>query len=273
MDYVRAAGGPEVPFDNAQNWFRHQLAELGVVGCTGWILWIVLFAGTLIRGRAEAGNAMPAASLKGALLGLTAASMLGVPALSPAITLTFWTFAFWYLKLLVNREEQESKTLRLFERRGAGWVFVTAVVLAYAVGTVYVGKRDLSVPRRAQRFGWNYTYGFHGLENAERPFRWTAREGVTVVPVGGRTFVLKVWSADPEVTRHPVHAKVWVDDRLVLNERLAHAFPIEKRIALPPGEKRMIVRTWVDRTWSPQLQGSHDSRELGLAVGDWVFED
>ena len=134
MDYVRAAGGPEVPFDNAQNWFRHQLAELGVVGCAGWILWIVLFAGTLIRGRAEAGNAMPAASLKGALLGLTAASMLGVPSLSPAITLTFWTFAFWYLRLLVDREEQESKTCRLFERRGAGWVFVTAVVVAYAAG-------------------------------------------------------------------------------------------------------------------------------------------
>jgi hypothetical protein len=35
----------------------------------------------------------------------------------------------------------------------------------------------------------------------------------------------------------------------------------------------MIVRTWVDRTWSPRAQGSHDARELGLAVGDWVFEN
>ena len=53
MDYVRAGGGPEIPFDNAQNWFRHQLAELGVIGCAGWLLWVGLFAGTLIRGRAE----------------------------------------------------------------------------------------------------------------------------------------------------------------------------------------------------------------------------
>ena len=132
---------------------------------------------------------------------------------------------------------------------------MSAVVVAYALGTVYVGKKDLSVPKRAQRFGWNYNYGFHELENAERPFRWTARVGVTVVPVGGRTFVLKIWSADPAVTRQPVHAKVWVDDRLVLDERLAHPFPIERRIALPPGEKRMIVRTWVNRTWSPQDAG------------------
>ena len=273
MDYARAGGGPEVPFDNAQNWFRHQLAELGIVGCAGWLLWIVLFAGTLVRGRAETGNAVPAASLKGALLGLTAASMLGVPSLSPAITLTFWTFAFWYLGLLVGREDEESKTWRLFERRAAGWAFVWAVVVAYAAGTLYVGKHDFSVPRRAQRFGWNYNYGFHALENAERPFRWTAREGVTVVPVGGHTFVLRIWSADPAVTRQPVHAKVWIDDRLVLSERLAHPFPIERRITLPPGEQRMILRTWVDRTWSPQAQGSHDARALGLAVGDWVFQD
>ena len=56
MDYARAGGGPEVPFDNAQNWFRHQLAELGIVGCAGWLLWIVLFAGTLVRGRTRAGT-------------------------------------------------------------------------------------------------------------------------------------------------------------------------------------------------------------------------
>ena len=273
MDYARANGGPEVPFDNAQNWFRHQLAELGVVGCAGWFLWIVLFAGTLIRGRAEDGNAVAAAGLKGAVLGLTAASMLGVPSLSPAVTLTFWTFAFWYLGLLVGREQEESRTWRLFERRAVGWVLVTAVVVAYALGTVYVAKKSLGVAKRAQHFGWNYNYGFHGLEQAERPFRWTAQEGVTVVPAGGRTFVLKIWSAHPDVTRRPVHAKVWVDDRLVVNERLAHSFPIERRVALPPGEKRVIVRTWVDRTWSPQTQGSHDTRELGLAVGDWVFEN
>ena len=273
MDYARMNGGPDVPFDNAQNWFRHQLAELGVVGCAGWLLWVVCFAATLVRGRTEGSNAVPAASLKGALLGLTAASMLGVPSLSAAITLTFWTFAFWYLRLLIGREQEESRTWRLFQRRGAGWTFVTVVVVAYAAGTIHVAKTRLSPAKRAQYFGWNYNYGFHGLEQAERPFRWTAREGVTVVPVGGRTFVLKIWSADPAVSQQPVHAKVWVNDRLVLSERLAHPYPIERRIPLPPGQQRMIVRTWVDRTWSPQAQGVNDTRELGLAVGDWVFEN
>jgi len=274
MDYVRESGGPEIPFDNAQNWFRHQLAELGVIGSAGWLLWVGLFTGTLIRGRAENGNRLPAASLKGALLGLTAASMLGVPSLSPAVTLTFWTFAFWYLRLLADPEREESRTLSLLERRGAGWIFVCTVVTAYALGTFYVGKRDFSVPGRAQRFGWHYNYGFYDLETASgRSFRWARQSAVTVVPVGGRTFKLKVWTQDPSVVNQPINAKVWIDDRLVLDEWLKHTYPIERRIALPPGEQRMVLRTWVSRTWSPGGQGSHDGRELGLAVGDWVFEN
>jgi hypothetical protein len=169
MDYARAGGGPEVPFDNAQNWFRHQLAELGIVGCAGWLLWIVLFAGTLVRGRAETGNAVPAASLKGALLGLTAASMLGVPSLSPAITLTFWTFAFWYLGLLVGREEEESKTWRLFDRRGAGWAFVSAVAVAYAAGTLYVGNTTSAFPgARSVSVGITTTASTHSRTRSAR---------------------------------------------------------------------------------------------------------
>ena len=274
MDYVRAGGGPVVLFDNAQNWFRQQLAELGIVGCAGWLLWIALFASRLIRGRAANGNAVTAASLKGALLGLTAASMLGVPSVSPAVTLTFWTFAFWYLGLLADREREESRTLRLFERPAAGWALVSAVVIAYALGTFYVGKHDFSVPRRAQRFGWNYHYGFYDLETAPGgSFRWTGQAAVTVVPVGGRTLNLKVWTLDSTAIRKPVNAKVWVDDRLVVDEWLKGTAPVERRVSFPAGEQRMVLRTWVSRTWSPQMQGSQDSRELGLAVGDWVFQD
>jgi hypothetical protein len=274
VDYVRATGGPDVPYDNAQNWLRHQLAELGVIGCAGWLLWMALFGATLLRGRPEAGNLVPAASIKGALLGLTAASMLGVPTLAPAVTLTFWTFAFWYLGLLAEPQREEAKTARLFERPAAAWSVVGAIVLTHALGTLYVARHDFSVPRRAQRFGWNYNYGFYDVESGSASaFRWTRQSAVTVVPVGGRNFDLKVWTADPAAKYHPVNAKVWIDDRLVLDEWLSNGLPVERRVPLPDGEKRMVLRTWVNRTWSPLVQGSHDRRELGLAVGDWTFRD
>ena len=149
MDYARAGGGPEVPFDNAQNWFRHQLAELGIVGCAGWLCGSCS-SPALLSGAGRNPNAVPAASLKGALLGLTAASMLGVPSLSPAITLTFWTFAFWYSGCW-SAARKRSKTWRLFERRAAGWAFVSAVVVAYAAGTSTSGNTSSAFPG-AQRF-------------------------------------------------------------------------------------------------------------------------
>lgn len=274
MDYVRAAGGPEVPFDNAQNWMRHQIAELGVIGSAGWILWTVLFAITLFRGRAGHESAVASASIKGALLGLAAASMLGVPSISAAITLTFWTFAFWFLRLLVNAQQEEARIPQLLARPATAWAAVGIVVLAYTAGTLYVGHHAFSVPGRAQRFGWNYHYGFYDPElGAEPPYRWTGRTAVTVVPVGGRSFNLKVWTQDPTAAQRPVLAKVWVDDRLVLDAMLTSSRPVQRRIELRDGEARMVLRTWVDRTFSPGVQGSQDPRQLGLAVGDWTFQD
>jgi hypothetical protein len=274
MDYVRAGGGPIVPFDNAQNWLRQQIAELGVIGCAGWFLWIVLFAGTLIRGRVESGDTLAAASLKGALLGLAAASMLGVPSVSPAITLTFWTFAFWYLRLLVDAPAEEARVPQVLARPAIAWAAVSVVVIAYALGTLYVGRHSFSVPGRAQRFGWNYNYGFYDPETGEgKVFRWARQSAVIVVPVEGRSFNLRVWTQDPAVRQRPVAAKVWIDNRLVIDEVLTNSKPIERRVTLPEGVQRMVLRTWVNHTFSPGVLGSHDARELGLAVGDWTFQD
>ena len=44
--------------DNAQNWYRHQFAELGLVGSIGWILWVVSFGWFLL----SAGTSPPRAS-------------------------------------------------------------------------------------------------------------------------------------------------------------------------------------------------------------------
>jgi hypothetical protein len=233
---------------------------------------VLLFAGTLIRGRVESDSAVGAASIKGALLGLAAASMLGVPSVSAGITLTFWTFAFWFLRLLSNATSEEARVPRPLARPAAAWAAVWVVVVAYAAGTLYLGHRTFSVPGRAQRFGWNYNYGFYAPEpGAEPPYRWTKRTAVTVVPVGGRSFNLKVWTQDPTAAQRPVLAKVWVDDRLVLDAMLTSSRPVQRRIDVRDGEARMVVRTWVDRTFSPGVQGSPDPRELGLAVGDWTF--
>ena len=47
-DYVFVLRHIRIPSDNAQNWFRHQFAELGALGSIGWIGWCVLMAAAIL---------------------------------------------------------------------------------------------------------------------------------------------------------------------------------------------------------------------------------
>ena len=58
-----------LPPDNAQNWIRHQLVELGVVGSLGWLAWIVLFGAFLVRARRS--DPPGAWILRGVLVGIS----------------------------------------------------------------------------------------------------------------------------------------------------------------------------------------------------------
>ena len=82
--------------DNAQSWFRHNFAELGIVGVLPLLWWCVVFAG-LMFSRMDAGDRLSVGMVRGVLLGFLAASVFGMPAQSMAIVITFWVFAFWLL--------------------------------------------------------------------------------------------------------------------------------------------------------------------------------
>ena len=43
-DYWRVLSNDKLPFDNAQNWWRHQVAELGIIGGLPLLAWSVLVA-------------------------------------------------------------------------------------------------------------------------------------------------------------------------------------------------------------------------------------
>jgi hypothetical protein len=96
IDLARRYGVPaHRPFENALNWFLHQLAELGLLGSVGWLGWIVVFATLLVRQRAPDETRRRAAILKCLLITFGVASLFGVHAQSPEVLFTFWTFVFW----------------------------------------------------------------------------------------------------------------------------------------------------------------------------------
>jgi hypothetical protein len=162
--YTHAIGAG-VPPDNAQNWWRHHVAELGFAGAAGLLAWTVVFVAFLARTAGTGEHAVPAAALKGALVGFGLASLVGMPAQSLPISLTFWFLAFWYARLVAPAPPPAPGP------RGApawAWMALVALVATYATATLVRARGEDRPPMRAATGGWRYTYGMYDPGGAGR---------------------------------------------------------------------------------------------------------
>jgi hypothetical protein len=256
--------------DNAQNWFRQQLVELGLIGSLGWILWLVVLVPTFWR-QPPPGTVRAAYAIRGSLVGLGLASLVGVPTMNPVVLITFWTFVCWHSQLL-GLERAVAATERL-----QTWPLVLAIAVSvlYAGTVQWVSVASLRVPFRAVAVGWAYDHGFYDRE--ERPgggaFRWTSAHAVAVVQTPRRDsyLVLTFWVSHPDVADHPVRVKVWRKKTLVADLTVSDGQPITRYLHVRADEVATMVELGVDRTWRPSDRGSPDARALGLAVADWTF--
>jgi O-antigen ligase len=268
--------GRRLPPDNAQNWYRHQFAEFGLVGSLGWIAWVVMFAVFLLKGRKD--TAPTAWTARGVLLAFGLISLLGMPGQEIAVAMTFWTMAFWYVYLV---GAPPPAPLRL-----STWAAIAVTLAVYAAGTVRAAGNELRVPVRAARGGWAYSYGFYPPERGEdgAEYRWTRQRAVAVIDAPARWMALtlsvnplKIAGALPASgisnrPIRPVDAKLWRDGQLVVEEHLISTAPVTQYISVPDGDKRVLLETWVSRVIRPRDLGVADDRELGLLV-KWEFLD
>jgi len=288
----------DLVFENALNWYLHQLAELGWLGSLGWLAWIGIFAFTLARARAPGSTRLRAAILKWVLITFGVASLFGVHAQSPEVILTFWTFVFWLCLLLSEQPEAGSPAAAAthpspgtagrtgsflsgtgdrtglpesVSRMGGTtvvWLILLGLALAYTatLGLASVGR--LSVPERAAAAGWNYEYGFHALEQDPRhgSFRWTDGKAVTIVPVNGRPLEATFWVRHPDVSERPVRVRVRAGATPVLDLLLRDQEPVSRILPVPAGVERLPLIIETGRTWRPSDHGRPDSRRLGVAV-------
>jgi hypothetical protein len=270
-DYAGSLG-LDIPPDNAQNWFRQQVAELGILGSLACFGWCLLFLRALATRTRDTRFSPSAGVLRGSLIALGLVSLVGVAGQATPIVITFWTFAFWYLSVVERPNDFDSASQR-HSLRGATWAVVLAVVAVHAATTYAAARGDLLPQHRAQRFGWYYRYGLHDLERPRDGGRgriWTMKESLAVIPVEGRVLKFVCWIDHPD--SEPVTVKVWADSKLVLSSELRKGENAAIDIPAPPGERRMIIETSVSRTFRPSDHGSNDTRELGLAMADWHWE-
>ena len=273
-DFGKLRGYDLAP-DNAQNWFRHNFAEFGLLGCFPMLWWCVILAGLMLSRPRE--DRLTFGMLRGVLVAFGVASTFGMPAQSIAIVITFWVFVFWLWSEARPTVEAAPPAISKNE-----WLIAAAVLVAIQVGTTTVTAfGDLRPHNRAQRFDWFYRYGFHitgdGTDVEPDPGgnpigrRWTMKDSLAVIPVKGRVLKFVAWIDHPDSDLRPVHTRVWADSLLVFEGNLRRA-PLTLDIPATPGKTHMLIETSIDRTWRPSESGSRDSRDLGLSIRDWTWE-
>ena len=261
--------GYDLTPDNAQSWFRHMVAELGVVGALPALWWCVLLA-LLLFGRGAATDRLSFGMLRGVLVGFGVASMFGMPGQSLAVAITFWAIVFW---VLLERGG-EAPAAGAFGRRGAAVAIV--LVAVHAGMTVVDAFGDLRPRERAQRFDWFYRYGLMELEPdpGGHPIqrRWTLEDAVAVIPVNGTALKFVAWIDHPDGDQQPPQVRIRADGRVVFEGPLRRSAPLFLDIPAAPGKTHMLLETSIDRLYRPAEQGSRDRRALGLSIRDWVWE-
>jgi len=273
-------GGPPTP-DNAQNWFRHQVAEFGVLGSLPWIVWTIGMAALVLAVRRHDTASHWAG--RGVLIGFVITSFVGVPSQDVSVTITFWTACFWFIATAATETSATTPRMEQPARIGRwSWAAVTAVVLTFAFATVHAATGPLRVSVRAQRVGWPYEYGFYPpAPGAEGNERWTMRKAAAVVDaktewlsmtisVNPFAVVPRARPADTALAQ-PVDVRVWRDGKQVFERHFDNTAPATTLIRIPAGEPRVLLEARVSPTFRPSSLGvAGDDREFGALI-KWEF--
>ena len=115
-DYHRAMANDTLPLDNAQNWWRHQIAELGVFGGALVIAFSVLVAWRVLAGREVGHDVAAASTARGLLLGLGVTSLFGMPTQNPLVLCWFFALVAWF-----RGASYRSGAARETDRRRCAW--------------------------------------------------------------------------------------------------------------------------------------------------------
>jgi hypothetical protein len=263
-DYWRAMANDALPPDNAQNWWRHQIAELGVFGGAFAIGFSVLLAWRILAGRQAGGDVTAAWTARGLLLGLGGASLLGMPTQSPLVLYWFFALAAWFAVLVPEpaRAERHPVGLRV------AWIAAWGLALAYVAGHLLLAADSLNVVQRAQRAQRDYMIGVYPAEPlpSSNEFNWTGQDARFFWTAKTRWVVVRFWAHHPDIASRPVHVTLTSPCGVLFDEDLSSPESMSLGMALPEGQKTLAATLHVSRTWKPSDVGEADERELGVGI-------
>jgi hypothetical protein len=258
-DYWRREADQGLPFDNAQNWWRHQAAELGLLGGLPLFAWSVVLAWQVVFGRSRRDRVFEATLVRGLLFALGASSVMQMPTQTPVVLLWFFVLVAWLPHLLAGH--------RTPEPRGAHAVAI-GLALAYAASHVMLARGPLAVAERARTFSRPYVVGAYDVETTEggSPFRWTSGTARFVWPARTPWFVIDLWASHPDIVQQPVTVSVTTPCQTLVEWTFKGPERLSLGLTLPPGQTSIEATVRVSRTWQPSAFGHPDTRNLGVGV-------
>ena len=255
-----------LPADNAQNWFRHQLVEMGVLGSAGWIAWVCLFVPLLVSRPRAPDNAPRARVVAAAILALGLISLVGMPTQTITLAFAFWILVYWFLALSGRIDSLGASVPH--PRRW--WAAAACILLVFLAATARSATADLRVPLRAANAGWPYEYGLYRTERSSTgAFRWTGKYAVAVFRPGGPYLRLQLQARHPDIARNPVDVRVKMRGQTIIRPRLRSTEMVEYYVQMPADGEFAMLEFFVDRTFT----AAGGARELGIVVQEWEFRN
>jgi len=230
--YSLEAAGRLLPPDNAQNWWRHQIAELGLPGavpataCSLLALWIVV--------RRPGGAAAP-------LAGLGLLALMSPPTAHPLLQVIAGMVVAHAVATASPRVEPT--------RPARGAVAAWGLALICAGATVVAAGQDLRPAHRAMRFHELYSYGVTGV--VATPWgegRWMSPHAAAVLPPTAATLVVRAVVPHDDAAAAPVTVTIRSRHSVACRHTAIDSTPFECRIPAPKDDW-MLVRVEVSRSW------------------------
>jgi hypothetical protein len=278
-DYWRVMANNNLPFDNAQNWWRHQVAELGVIASLPILIWSCLVGWLVFTRRSRPAERIETETLRGLLFGIGAASLLGMPTQNPVVLLIFFYIVARFEMLTgpaVAGGPDGPPLQRMDDGHGGGpsgpraqiaWIAGVVIAVAYAGGHLVLARGPLKPIERAERTNREYVTGTYPAEQLpEGQFRWTKRHATFALAAPSRYLVIRFHIQHPDADTRPVKLRIATPCQTLVDELRSDSDVDARAVELPEGQQRVVFETDVSRTWNPSDTGQSDTRDLGAAI-------
>jgi hypothetical protein len=262
-DYWREIANDKLPFDNAQNWWRHQVAELGLIASLPILFWSVWMAWLVVTRRASAAHRLESQTLRGLLLGIGAASLVGMPTQNPLVLLMFFACAARF-EILTRGEPIPNPESRV---PVIAWAAAFLIGIGYAGAQLVLARGPLKPLERAAHTNRDYIIGTYPSESLPQgQFRWTRRRATFALAAQSRHLMIRYHVEHPDVATHPVRLRIATPCQTIVDRVFTDMSVDGQALELPEGQTRVVFDTEVSRTWRPTDFGKPDRRDLGAAV-------